>query len=99
MLASFGIAAGYMSVFVIALYSTTTDAALTFRTPEMLWLVCPLIMYAISKAWMLASRGEMDEDPMLFGIRSSASRRIAFATLCLILLANQVRLSSLTSFF
>ncbi len=50
MLASFGIAAGYMSVFVIALYSTTTDAALTFRTPEMLWLICPLIMYALSKA-------------------------------------------------
>jgi hypothetical protein len=48
---------------------------------------------------MLASRGEMDEDPMLFGIRSATSRRIAFATLCLVLLASQVRLSSLTSFF
>jgi 4-hydroxybenzoate polyprenyltransferase len=98
MLASFGIASGYVSVFVIALYSTTTDAAQAFRTPEMLWLVCPLIMYAISKAWMLASRGEMDEDPMLFGIRSAASRRIAFATLCLVLLASQVRLSSITSY-
>lgn len=99
MLASFGIASGYMSVFVIALYTTTTDAAQAFRTPEMLWLVCPLIMYAISKAWMLASRGEMDEDPMLFGIRSAMSRRIAFVTLCLVLLASQVRLSNLTSFF
>jgi 4-hydroxybenzoate polyprenyltransferase len=99
MLASFGIASGYVSVFVIALYSTTTDAALAFRTPEMLWLVCPLIMYAISKAWMLASRGEMDEDPMLFGIRSAASRRIAFAALCLVLLASQVRLSSIASYF
>jgi hypothetical protein len=65
----------------------------------MLWLICPLIMYAISKAWMLASRGEMDEDPMLFGIRSATSRRIAFVTLCLVLLASQVRLSNLTSFF
>lgn len=99
MLASFGIASGYLSVFVLALYSTTPDAALAFRTPEMLWLVCPLIMYAISKAWMLASRGEMDEDPMLFGIRSTMSRRIAFVTLCLILVASQVRLANLSSFF
>lgn len=99
MLASFGIAAGYMSVFVIALYTTTTDAALAFRTPEMLWLICPLIMYGISKAWMLASRGEMDEDPLLFGVRSAMSRRIAFAALCLFLLASQVQLSNLTSFF
>lgn len=99
MLASFGIAAGYVSVFVIALYSTTPEAALTFRTPEMLWLICPLVMYAISKAWMLASRGEMDEDPMLFGVRSATSRRIAVVTLCLLLLASQVRLSNLASLF
>ncbi len=30
---------------------------------------------------MLASRGEMDEDPLLFGIRSATSRRIGFAAL------------------
>lgn len=99
MLASFGIASGYMSVFVIALYSTTMEASLAFRTPQLLWLVCPLILYAICKAWMLASRGEMDEDPLLFGVRSATSRRIAFATLCLVLFASQVRLSNLASFF
>jgi 4-hydroxybenzoate polyprenyltransferase len=63
-----GTASGYLSVLVFALYITSRDVMALYRTPAALWLGVPLLLYWISRMWLLAHRGAMYEDPVLFAV-------------------------------
>jgi 4-hydroxybenzoate polyprenyltransferase len=82
----FGVASGYMAVLVAALYINGDYAVGIYRHPAILWLICPLLLYWVSRMWMLAHRGEMNEDPVLFAVRDPASWVLG-AVLGLVLLA------------
>jgi 4-hydroxybenzoate polyprenyltransferase/phosphoserine phosphatase len=71
--ASFGSAAGYLAVLVLALYIQGSDAAQLYQTPRMIWLACPLMLFWISRAWLIAHRGLMHDDPIIFAIKDRAS--------------------------
>ncbi len=64
----FGTASGYLSVLVLALYINSDAVTPLYRYPEFLWFVCPPMLYWISLIWLLAARGKMNEDPVLFAI-------------------------------
>ncbi len=68
-----GTVSGYCSVLVAALYINGDHAAGIYHHPAGLWLVCPLLLYWISRIWMLAHRGELHEDPVLFATRDRTS--------------------------
>jgi 4-hydroxybenzoate polyprenyltransferase len=68
-----GTVSGYLSVLVAALYINGDHAAGIYNLPAALWLICPLLLYWISRMWMLAHRGELHEDPVLFALRDRAS--------------------------
>jgi 4-hydroxybenzoate polyprenyltransferase len=38
-----------------------------------LWLLCPLTLFWVSRIWIAAARGEIDEDPVAFALRDRAS--------------------------
>ena len=38
-----------------------------------LWLVCPVLMYWISRVWLKAKGGELSEDPIVFTMRDRVS--------------------------
>jgi hypothetical protein len=38
-----------------------------------LWLVVPVMLLWLSQVWMLASRGEMHDDPVVWAITSKRS--------------------------
>lgn len=80
MIAPLGAAAGYLAVLVLALYINDLHAADLYRQPELIWLACPLLLYWISRVWMLAHRGEMHDDPVIFALRDRAS--LAVGVLC-----------------
>lgn len=73
MLTSAGIAAGYISVLVIALFINNEMLVENYLFPELLWLICPVLLYWISRFWILTYRGQMHEDPVLY----AASDRIS----------------------
>jgi len=95
-LASFGLAGGYLSAAILALYAVTPDAQAAFRTPEALWLLCPLLLYWISRVWIFARRGRIPEDPILFALKDPASRYAALASVAIFLLAALVKLPDMT---
>jgi 4-hydroxybenzoate polyprenyltransferase len=68
-LASMGSASGYITALVLALYINSEDVKILYKRPEFLWFICPLILYWISRAWMVARRGEMADDPVIFAIK------------------------------
>ncbi len=76
-LALLGVASGYISVLVLALYITTPEHMVEYRNPEFLWIVFPALLYWISRVWLLASRGQMNEDPVLFALKDIPSYFIA----------------------
>jgi 4-hydroxybenzoate polyprenyltransferase len=68
-----GVSAGYCTVVVMALYINSPDSEALYRHNKPLWLVCPLLLYWISRVWLLASRGEMHDDPVVFALRDRNS--------------------------
>lgn len=63
---SLGGACGLIAVLVLCLYINNQSGMTLYRDPQMLWLLCPLLLYWVSRAWLLAHRGEMHDDPIVF---------------------------------
>ncbi|TMH24234.1 MAG: UbiA family prenyltransferase [Betaproteobacteria bacterium] len=76
---SLGIASGYISVLVLALYINSPASQVLYRRPEVIWLLCPLLLYWISRVWLLASRDAMHDDPIVF----AAFDRVSWIVLAL----------------
>lgn len=74
LLASLGGASGYISVMVLALYINSELVNTMYTNPYVLWGICPLMLYWISRVWILAHRGQMHDDPIVFAIKDSVSR-------------------------
>jgi hypothetical protein len=70
---SLGTASGYCAVVVIALYINSGDSIAMYHHHKPLWLICPLMLFWISRAWMLTARGQMHDDPVVFALRDRVS--------------------------
>ena len=79
-LAGFGLAGSTMAVLILALYALTPEAHADFRSPEVLWILCPLLLYWIGRVWVYARRGRVPEDPILFALQDRASGYVAMAS-------------------
>jgi 4-hydroxybenzoate polyprenyltransferase len=66
-------AAGYCSVVVITLYVSSDAVKSLYAHPRYLWLVCPLLLYWVSRALMLCHRRLMHDDPIVFALRDRVS--------------------------
>ena len=73
LLEMFGSASGYVSVLVLALYMNSDQMRSIYGESRLLWLVCPLVLYWITRLWLLANRGRLDDDPMVFAFRDRTS--------------------------
>lgn len=74
-----GIASGYLTILVVALYVNSPEVAALYRRPQVLWLTCIGLFYWISRLWLKTGRGEMTDDPIVFALKDSGSRYIALA--------------------
>ena len=72
-LQSLGTAAGYLSVLVLALYINSPAIESLYRRPRVIWLLCVLMLYWISRVWMKAQRGTMHDDPVVFALKDRMS--------------------------
>jgi 4-hydroxybenzoate polyprenyltransferase len=71
---SLGGASGYISVLVLALYINSTASEVLYRRPHVLWLLCPLLLYWVSRAWVVAHRRQMHDDPIVFAVTDRVSQ-------------------------
>lgn len=82
-----GIASSCIAILVLALYLQSQEVVRLYAHPQLLWLVCPLVLYWNMRAWLIAHRGQMPDDPILFALRDPASYVVGGATALLLLLA------------
>ncbi|HET8899497.1 MAG TPA: UbiA family prenyltransferase [Rhodanobacteraceae bacterium] len=70
---AFGIGSGLLSVLVLALYIDSAAGEALYHQPTRLVLLCPLLLYWSARAWLIAHRGAMHDDPLVFAARDPAS--------------------------
>jgi len=71
---------------VFALYISSDAVHQLYSRADILWLVCPVLMYWISRALMLAHRRMMDDDPIVFALKDRGSL-LTIATAILLIVA------------
>jgi hypothetical protein len=63
----------FAAVLVTTLYISNSQTSLLYHHALRLWLVIPVLLLWLSQVWMLASRGEMHDDPVVWAITSKRS--------------------------
>ncbi|MDR7135210.1 4-hydroxybenzoate polyprenyltransferase [Lysobacter niastensis] len=71
---SLGAASGYCAVLVFSLYINSPESLELYRHPQVLWLICPMLLYWISRAWIKSHRGLMNDDPVVFAVTDRVSQ-------------------------
>jgi 4-hydroxybenzoate polyprenyltransferase/phosphoserine phosphatase len=86
-LRSFGTASGYAAVVVFTLYINNPEILQHYRHFQRLWLLAPVLIFWINRIWLLAHRGELDEDPVVFALTDYWSAILAVVALLIILIS------------
>jgi 4-hydroxybenzoate polyprenyltransferase len=86
-LRAFGTASAFAAVVVFANYISGRDVEVLYRQPRFLWLIVPLMILWLCRVWLLASRGDLDEDPVVFALTDRMSLLIGVAVAAIALLA------------
>ena len=81
-LVALGSSCAVAAALVYCLYITGEDVLRLYGRPDVLWLGLPVLLYWLSRGWLLALRGDVSEDPVVFALRDPASYAslLAFAT-------------------
>ncbi|PWK58083.1 UbiA family prenyltransferase [Roseicyclus mahoneyensis] len=87
LLSQMAITSGYLAVLVLALYVDEPVVQEKFGMPWMLWSVCPLLIFWISRMVMVAARGEMHDDPLVWALENRTSRKVMAMAVIFIVLA------------
>jgi len=70
---------GLLSILVLALYISSDTVQAIYGQPQVLWLVCPLLLYWVLRVWFIALRGDLHHDPVVFALRDKGSYAVATA--------------------
>lgn len=72
-LRSMGTAAGYLCVLVLALYINSPEVGALYHRPRVIWLLCVVMLYWISRLWIVAQRGRLHDDPVIYALTDRIS--------------------------
>lgn len=72
-IALFGVASGFVGGLVMALYLEDPGTSEMYSSPLFLWAVVAVWLFWIARAWLIAFRGHMKDDPVLFAVRDTGS--------------------------
>jgi 4-hydroxybenzoate polyprenyltransferase len=85
LLLSLGVGSSFSAVVIFSLYVHSQDVLLLYSSPEFLFLLGPIVLYWLSRTWLLAHRGELREDPVTLAIRDPVSYGVA--VICALVIA------------
>ncbi len=73
MVTSMGTSSGYIAALVFMLYVESAAVRVNYREPAILWLILPILLYWLGRIWLLAGRGQMQDDPVKFAVKDPQS--------------------------
>jgi 4-hydroxybenzoate polyprenyltransferase len=81
LLSGMGAAGAYTAVLTLALYVTSPEVSRLYARPDLLWAICPCFLYWLTRILLLARRGEMSDDPVVFAVKDPASYAVLALTI------------------
>ncbi len=87
LVATLGTGSGWLAALVLALYVNSQDVRALYAHPTLLLLACPLLLFWVSRVWLIAHRGAMNDDPVVFAIKDWVSYGVGALTLLVLWLA------------
>ncbi len=72
-LSHLGTSSGLIAVLVLALYINSDEISKFYQHEQMMWFMIPIGLYWIMRIWVLAHRGKVDDDPVLFAAKDRAT--------------------------
>lgn len=87
LVATAGQTTGLMAVLVLALYLSSSQVQVLYRRADLLWALIPLALYWVLRLWLLARRGVVLEDPLLFAVTDRVSLGVCAVAGALLLAA------------
>lgn len=82
LLRTLGVGSGVAAALVYCLYITDEPALVLYDHPDRLWVGLPIFLYWLARVWLLANRGEVHDDPVVFALRD----RVSYVVLALLVL-------------
>lgn len=73
MVTAMGTTSGYIAALVFVLYVDSAAVKASYREPALLWLILPVLLYWLGRVWLLAGRGQMQDDPVKFAMKDKVS--------------------------
>lgn len=89
-----GVVNGGISIFTLTMYLNDDYVVATYPSPQLLWLICPLLLFWIYRAWMWAKRDKIDDDPVVFAIKDKVSIVTALLIVIIFVVSRYFELSS-----
>jgi 4-hydroxybenzoate polyprenyltransferase len=68
-----GISSGLLSILVLILYINSNKVAALYHHPDFLWGVAYVLLFWKLRLWLIATRGNMNQDPVIFALRDPVS--------------------------
>ena len=87
LLVSTGTASSYAAAVVLALYIADGTHGAPYSRHQLIWLVCPLLLYWVGYLWLIAHRERMHHDPLVFAMSDRTSRVLILLMLTTVLSA------------
>jgi len=84
---AFGTASAFAAIVVFANYISSQDVIKLYRNSQYLWLIVPFMILWVCRVWLLASRGELNEDPVAFALTDLPSLLMGLVVFVIVLLA------------
>ena len=84
LLIGMGTAAAMGASVVLVLYLNSPEMRLHYSHPTRLSLLLPIVLYGMSRLWLIALRGQMHADPVVHALRDPASYLSVGATLAVV---------------
>ncbi len=85
---SMGLASGQMAILVLCLYFNDPAVSARYASPRLMWLIAPLLLYWVSRTWLMARRGQLHDDPIVFALRDRVSRLVVVAIVLTVVAAS-----------
>jgi 4-hydroxybenzoate polyprenyltransferase/phosphoserine phosphatase len=82
-----GLVAGGLAVLVFALYINSDVVTAGYRHPVLLWPVCGLLFFWVVRLWLMAARGEVNQDPIVHAVKDPVTWLVGFVSLVLFVAA------------
>jgi 4-hydroxybenzoate polyprenyltransferase len=80
LLLSLGVGSSFSAVVIFSLYVHSQDVLVLYSSPAFLFFLCPIVLYWLSRTWLMAHRGELKEDPVTLAIRDPVSYGVGLAS-------------------